>query len=157
MRTSRLCERGLIMGPFDVTIPTVRTEWRRVLVELLGGLDDGAALYVVGSVDRRHAFTLTIAPGTSRGDAGVLRLPLAFEMTAQGRLVADGECQLEFKPSAGARRTTDAELFGTVRWSTSRLRRCRMLGRRSIGVDDALERCYQAFLAALERESLNRR
>jgi hypothetical protein len=155
VRTTTLRERGLILGPFDATIPTVLTEWRRVLVETVGGLDDGAALYFVGSIDRRHAFTLTISPGTSSGSACALRLPLTFALTVQDRLVVEGECGLEFSPWDGARRTTIADLLGTVRWSTSRLRRFRMLGRSAMGVDDAVGRSYQSFLTALERESLN--
>lgn len=157
MRTTILRERGLIFGPVDATISTIRTAWRRVLVDTLGGLDDGAALYIVGTADTRHTFTLTISPGTSSGDACALRLPLAIELTAQDRLMAEGECQLEFAPSDGAHRTTNADLLGTVRWSTSRRRRFRTLGRGSIGLDDAVGRCYQAFLTALGRESLNRR
>ncbi len=155
MRTTTLRERGLILGSFDATIPTVRTEWRRVLVETLGALDDGVDLYVVGSVDRRHSFTLTISPGASTGGAQALRLPLTFALTAQDRLVAAGECGLEFSPSDGARRTTIADLLGTVRWSASRLRRFRMLGGSAMGIDDALGRSYQSFLTALGRESLN--
>lgn len=155
MRTAHLRERGLILGPSDTTIPTVQRVWRQVLVETVGGLDDGADLYIVGSADSRHVFTLTISPGTTSGDTRALRLPLAFEVTAQDRTMAEGECQLEFSPSDN--RTTNAELLVIIRWSTSRLRRRRTLGRSSVGVDDAVGRCYQAFLAALGRESMDRR
>ena len=84
-----------------------------------------------------------------------LAFPLTFALTAQDRLVAAGECGLEFSPSDGARRTTIADLLGTVRWSASRLRRFRMLGGSAMGIDDALGRSYQSFLTALGRESLN--
>ena len=57
--------------------------------------------------------------------------------------------------AAGA--TTTGELVGTIRWTGSRLGRYRSLGHGFISINDAVGACYQNYLTALGRASLNRR
>jgi hypothetical protein len=100
---------------------------------------------------------LTISPGDDVADPGSLCLPLTFDLTTNDRLIAEGQCSLWFLPSAGARRTTTGELVGTIRWTGSRLGRYRSLGHGFISINDAVGACYQNYLTALGRASLNRR
>ena len=157
MRPTTLRDRGLLAVPFDAAVPTVRAAWRRVLIDTLGGVDDGAALYVIGSADERHVFTLTISPGADTAAADSLCLPLAFRLTTKERLIAEGDCRLSFVPSAGARRTTTGELRGTIRWSTSRVARYRSLGRRCTSINEVVGNRYQDYLSALGRTSIEHR
>lgn len=145
------------MAPFDDAVPAVLAKWRRVLVETLGGVDDGVSVVVVGSSDKRHVFTLTISLGAGDTDTDVLCLPVSFGLTAGDRVVAEGDCRLRFMPSTSARRTTTGELVGTIRWSTSRLRRFRSLGHGRTSIEQAVGSCFQDYLSALGRMSIERR
>lgn len=157
MKPTTLRDRGLIPAPFDTAVPALRAAWRRVLVETLGGIDDGTAVHVVGSPDRRHVYTLSISPGDDVADPGSLCLPLTFELTTKERLIAEGHGSLWFLPSIGARRATMGELIGTIRWTTSRLGRYRSLGHGCISIQDAVGTYYQKYLTALGRASINHR
>jgi hypothetical protein len=154
MKASSLRDRGLLQAPFESLQPGIQAAWRRVLVETLGGVDDGATVHVIGSVSRKHIYTLVITPVDEVVATGMLCLRLNFGLTVAQQTIAEGTCSLRFSPSTGVRPATIAELAGTVRWATSRLRRFRLLGPSFVSLSEAVGSCYQDYLSALRRTSI---